>query len=328
MGTVPLVETFTDKRNIWTIVFYTILLTIIYQCYSRRNIHCSTILITSISLILFPFLPASNLFFPVGFVVAERVLYIPSFGYCMLIAHGIEKLYNVQNDDFYYFIISKKLRKFILSSIFVSLILVHIVRTVIRNEDWRTEQNIFLSGIKVNKNNAKLFNNIGHVFEANKQYDEALGYFLKAVNIQQDDIGAYCNVGRIYDHLNRYDLAEKYYTIGKDILMKELHQYKEQRMARIAPAHLSLFLNLANIIARNQSRLAEADSLYRQVIKMRSDYVEAYINRGDILLRMNRTTEANHIYKMALYYDNNNADIYYNVNNILQLPMKNEKISY
>ena len=39
-----------------------------------------------------PFIPASNLFFPVGFVVAERVLYMPSMGFCMLVALGVELL--------------------------------------------------------------------------------------------------------------------------------------------------------------------------------------------------------------------------------------------
>jgi len=40
-------------------------------------------------LTVLPFLPASNMFFPVGFVVAERVLYMPSMGYCMLVAYGL-----------------------------------------------------------------------------------------------------------------------------------------------------------------------------------------------------------------------------------------------
>ena len=41
-----------------------------------------------LSLLVFPFLPASNMLFPVGFVVAERVLYIPSMGFCLLVAAG------------------------------------------------------------------------------------------------------------------------------------------------------------------------------------------------------------------------------------------------
>lgn len=41
---------------------------------------------------MIPFLPASNLFFRVGFVVAERVLYLPSAGYCMLLTFGFGAL--------------------------------------------------------------------------------------------------------------------------------------------------------------------------------------------------------------------------------------------
>lgn len=46
----------------------------------------------SLSLLVLPFLPASNLFFRVGFVLAERVLYLPSAGYCLLIALGVTTL--------------------------------------------------------------------------------------------------------------------------------------------------------------------------------------------------------------------------------------------
>ncbi len=38
------------------------------------------------------FLPASNIFFKVGFVVAERVLYLPSFGYFLVVVVGVRKL--------------------------------------------------------------------------------------------------------------------------------------------------------------------------------------------------------------------------------------------
>lgn len=46
----------------------------------------------SIVLLVIPFLPASNLFFRVGFVVAERVLYLPSAGYCLLFALGLSAI--------------------------------------------------------------------------------------------------------------------------------------------------------------------------------------------------------------------------------------------
>ncbi len=46
----------------------------------------------ALALLIMPFIPASNIFFPVGFVVAERILYTPSMGFCMLVALGFELL--------------------------------------------------------------------------------------------------------------------------------------------------------------------------------------------------------------------------------------------
>lgn len=46
----------------------------------------------SLALLVLPFMPASNLFFRVGFVVAERVLYLPSAGFCLLVALGVTAL--------------------------------------------------------------------------------------------------------------------------------------------------------------------------------------------------------------------------------------------
>lgn len=87
----------------------------------------------------------------------------------------------------------------------------------------------------------------------------------------------------------------------------------ESYQARIAPNHLNVFLNLANLIAKNETRLEEADFLYRQAISMRADYTQAYINRGDVLLKLNRTKEAQQVYEKALFFDSTNPDIYYNV---------------
>lgn len=45
-----------------------------------------------VCLIVLPFLPASNMFFTVGFVIAERTLLLPSAGYCFLVVLGLNKL--------------------------------------------------------------------------------------------------------------------------------------------------------------------------------------------------------------------------------------------
>lgn len=46
----------------------------------------------ALALIVVPFLPASNLFFRVGFVIAERILYLSSIGFCVLIVLGVRQI--------------------------------------------------------------------------------------------------------------------------------------------------------------------------------------------------------------------------------------------
>jgi tetratricopeptide (TPR) repeat protein len=245
-----------------------------------------------------PFLPASNLFFPVGFVVAERVLYMPSMGFCLIVAYGFHLL-------------AEKCSKKMVWCCMAFFILSHSMKTWSRNFDWETEYSIFMSGLRVNKRNAKLFNNVGHALESEGKFDDALKYFQAAVKVQKDDIGGWINVGRTYNHLKSYKEAENAYLIAKSLLPKA--KPGESYQARIAPNHLNVFLNLANLISKNVTRLEEADSLYRQAISMRSDYTQAYINRGDILIKLNRTKEAQEVYERALLYDSSNPDIYYNV---------------
>ena len=50
------------------------------------------VLTLSLALLVVPFLPASNLFFRVGFVIAERVLYLSSAGFSMLVIIGMRCL--------------------------------------------------------------------------------------------------------------------------------------------------------------------------------------------------------------------------------------------
>jgi hypothetical protein len=90
MGSIELITSITDVRNIFTIFFYLFLILLVIKVYFIKQ---KTIFIIAISLLVFPFLPASNIFFPVGFVVAERVLYAPSMGFSILIAYAILKLF-------------------------------------------------------------------------------------------------------------------------------------------------------------------------------------------------------------------------------------------
>lgn len=298
MGTIPLVENITDPRILMIIGAHGIVIGLTIFAILTRNRQTSIVIIMSLAMMILPFLPASNLFFPVGFVIAERVLYAPSMGFCMLIGYGWSVLRERK---------SKRL-----STLFIwTILLTHSMKTFARNYDWLDEYSIFMSGLRMNDRNAKLFNNVGHALENQGRFKEALDYFNMAVRVQGDDIGAHINVGRTYNHLKMFKEAEDAYLKAKSLLPKA--KPGESYQARIAPNHLNVFVNLANLIAKNATRLEEADLLYRQAISMRADYTQAYINRGDVLIKMNRTKEAQEVYERALFYDSNNPDIYYNL---------------
>nr|XP_053643885.1 protein O-mannosyl-transferase Tmtc3-like [Cherax quadricarinatus] len=363
MGTIPLVESFTDLRNLGTLAVFAVLTKLSYHALFVAHRHHAQVVVMSLAFLVLPFLPATNLFFPVGFVVAERVLYMPSMGFCMLVAHGFTNLLDrvLRYKTHVAYNTLHRIRR--VSSMSLSCLLLIRLASVIVSDVRETcdfslislscgnslegklgplkhhcvslrdeimtnrmppcdlyqhilffaqtkgvlpcdlyqhilsfaqtkrmlpcdlQQHI-LSLVQVNQRNAKLFNNVGHALESQGRFAEALKYFQAAVTVQEDDIGAHINVGRTYNNLKLFSDAEQAYLKAKSLLPKA--KPGESYQARIAPNHLNVFLNLANLIARNETRLEEADALYRQAISMRADYTQAYINRGDILIKMNR----------------------------------------
>lgn len=99
MNSIPLIQDWKDERNLQTLAFYLVFLGLavraIIQLHStsKSESYMQKIsLALSLSLTVIPFIPASNLLFPVGFVLAERVLYTPSVGYCCILAIGFIRI--------------------------------------------------------------------------------------------------------------------------------------------------------------------------------------------------------------------------------------------
>lgn len=99
------------------------------------------VVVFSLGLLAIPFLPATNLFFYVGFVIAERVLYIPSMGFCLLVAAGLRSVHIRLRHRFC---------RRLLVCCSAALILLFGIKTVLRNRDWQNEEMLYKSGIYVN----------------------------------------------------------------------------------------------------------------------------------------------------------------------------------
>ncbi|KAG8201524.1 hypothetical protein JTE90_011199 [Oedothorax gibbosus] len=307
MSTVPLVSSFCDLRNVATLGLVACGLLVVRGVFKMEE-EARVSLIVSFSMLVVPFLPASNLFFPVGFVVAERVLYIPSMGFCMILAQGWNILWE------------KRAYKQFAAAGILFLLAVHVIKTIRRNEDWQSEYTLYNSALSVNQRNAKLFNNMGRVLESMDKHQDALNHYTEAMRIQPDDVRGYLNTGRVLTHLRRYEEAERIYLRAKSLFLGgggSPEAARREEEVRVTPNHLQVFLNLAFLISRNDSRLEEADALYKEAITLRSDFTNAYLNRGDVLLKMNRTKEAEAMYQRALEFDDSNPDLYFNLGIVL-----------
>ena len=93
------------------------------------------------------FLPATNLLFYVGFVVAERVLYIPSIGLCLLLGKGMSK---VLKKVFLQRGRSFTMRKMVAICALVVLLASFASQTLRRNQDWKDEEKLYRAGIPIN----------------------------------------------------------------------------------------------------------------------------------------------------------------------------------
>lgn len=88
-------------------------------------------LVLGIMLLITPFMPATNLLVTVGFVVAERVLYIPSVGCVLLVVYGAQNLWE-----------SIPRSRCIIIIMSILLLTAGCFKTLCRNKDWNSRESL------------------------------------------------------------------------------------------------------------------------------------------------------------------------------------------
>ena len=187
----------TDLRNLATVAIFVAIFILSLVALQREK----TPTLLALSLLVLPYLPASNLFFPVGFVVAERVLYLPSMGFCMLVTSVYNGL-----------MAKKKSAGFIQNFVkvtIISVLLIQSLKTVRRNRDWYNEETLWKSAITVNPMNAKVFTNFAKVFDRRNEIEKALALSEHALELQPGVMMQWVNVAFAHKSLGHLQEAEK-----------------------------------------------------------------------------------------------------------------------
>ena len=191
MGTIPPINSLDDPRNVLTLVTFVTLTLLAWQAIKVHK-RCLTF---ALCLMVFPFLPASNLFFPVGFVVAERVLYLPSMGFCLLMALGLHTL--------------NKLQPFLVKLMVFYLLLVHSFKTLSRNRAWFSNNELFRAAIVVHPNNGKMYNNLATYFGLSGNKSLVMPLLNHTVHVEPHLISAHRELALLLRSVNNMTEATK-----------------------------------------------------------------------------------------------------------------------
>ncbi|XP_050673279.1 protein O-mannosyl-transferase TMTC4-like isoform X2 [Leptidea sinapis] len=258
MGCIPLVKEFDDYR----IVFPALLFVYIFKCMTKvlDGKPFNRLLILALALLVIPFLPASNILFPVGFVIAERILYIPSAGYCLLITIGYHKIYLWTK---------RKVAKKLLKIMFLNIIIIFMLRSYQRSFEWQTEYSLFLSGLNVCPLNAKVHYNVAKVADAANNSEWAMSEYKEAIRLYPEYYQAMNNLANMLKDRKQFEDAGVY-------LSKALY-HKEDFPAA--------WMNLGIVLASTR-KYKESEQAYNNAIKYRGHYPDCYYNLGNLYLEL------------------------------------------
>lgn len=153
----------------------------------------------------------SNIVFPIGTNMAERLLFMPSAGFAIAVAALM-----------YHLTFKKKITSFKqlypALGVLIVVVVLFSIKTITRNPAWATNFTLFTTDINTSPNSAKLRNAIGgelvtqSVNEPNEQVKqtmltEAAGHLQEAINIHPTYKNAYLLLGNCYNYLKQYDQA-------------------------------------------------------------------------------------------------------------------------
>eukprot|EP00041_Stephanoeca_diplocostata_P023952 m.598147 g.598147 ORF g.598147 m.598147 type:complete len:1012 (+) comp22420_c0_seq1:242-3277(+) len=198
-SSIAVIDTVFDIRVYGILSLYGVLAFLVWEgVLSRASMRFRGELLVAVCLLCAPFVPATGLFMEVGFVLAERILYIPSMGFCLLVVVVCNRLSAKTGFQW---------RSFG-GSVMGVVVLLYIARTVSRNEVWRSETALYEAGVRVAPNNAKLHHNYAYNIDG----DQKEFHLREALRLYPPYISAYINLGVHLAHSGRATEAVAVYN--------------------------------------------------------------------------------------------------------------------
>jgi tetratricopeptide (TPR) repeat protein len=294
-----------------------LLLLIIFLCIITYQKY--KIISFGIAWFLINLLPVSNIL-PKTFFVAERYLYIPSFGFCLILAWILAKGLN-------------KKRTRIISIVVLGLIIIfYSIRAIQRNFDFKSDYTLWSQTIKDNPKSVHGHNNVGIGLLESGKTEQAIKEFELAIQLAPTFAKPYYNLGIVCEKLGNYEkaidnlntslkldvnLAEShaalgtiYQKLGKyDLVIENLEKaVLDSKLSDDASLHYTLGTGY-----RDAGRYDKAQNQFKKAINLYPKYGEAHNDLGIELGRIGQYDEAIKELTAAISLISNPAQAYYNL---------------
>ena len=172
-NSIPPLLSLSDPRLVPTLIVLLLVSLALLHVLSKPST-TSLVALPAILLSLLTYLPSSHLLLRVGFVAAERTLYLPSVGFCALLS----------------LLLAQARRPLIAITI-----LILATRTYYRARDFATAESLMASGAKYNPLNEKMWAELGRLQLGTGNLEPGLTYLNRAVEINPNYVEALTNRG-------------------------------------------------------------------------------------------------------------------------------------
>ncbi len=208
---------FTDVLVLFSLAIHIAMLVSALLLFKRKSVYAYGILFYVIT-----FSIVSNLFFNIGAPLAERFMYIPSLGICLVIIQFFYDGYNYLTQH-----ISRAILKKVFYAFAALVIVASCYRNILRSFDWKDNNTLFIADVKSVPNNAKAQLNagLGYIDLAKNlesplkeiQLDSAKIHLLKGIAIYPEFLDGYLNMGVVYNWQNNFDSSEVWWNRARKI---------------------------------------------------------------------------------------------------------------
>ena len=221
-------------------------------------------------------IPVSNII-PIAIIKADRYLYFPSVGFCLmiawLIARGWTALSNLRS--------SKSGKLLIASGYWVMIgvvIVLYSFQTFQRNQDWKDSHTLWTATLETHPDSSIALNNLGLIYEDQGMHQKALALYQNVLEIHPDQEHIeriYGNIGDVYRHQKMYEEAIDYY----------------QKALEVDPEYIPTYLGLGSISV-DLGHYDNAEKIYMAALELDNRNERIYTHLGNLYVAQRRYDEA------------------------------------